>query len=192
MIVFFPITMPNSSEFVSIAKGIVYLTVQDIKSSSFESNSTNLQIFRLTAILGLLFTLLVSVASQSAKERGRLDVRMWRIRLSLGVHGWYIRMTRVIHSLKLTWHLKMMVSNRNLLFQGSIFRYYLSFREGTPSQDQNWPQKQPPTEETHRSWSHPNLMKSLASWCRLFFSGVFLFKLVVKPVHWITIMLSLS
>ena len=35
-----------------------------------------------------------------------------------------------IHSLKLTWHLKMMVSNRNLLFQGSFFRFYVSFREG--------------------------------------------------------------
>lgn len=86
MVVFFPITMPNSSEFGSIAM-VVYLTVQDIKSSSFESKSTNLQIFRLTGTLGLLFTFLVSVASQSAKERGRLDVRMWRIRLSLGVHG---------------------------------------------------------------------------------------------------------
>ena len=28
-------------------------------------------------------------------------------------------------------HLKMVVSNRNLLFQGSIFRCYVSFREGT-------------------------------------------------------------
>ena len=27
--------------------------------------------------------------------------------------------------------LKMMVSNRNLLFQGSIFRGYVSFREGS-------------------------------------------------------------
>ncbi len=27
--------------------------------------------------------------------------------------------------------LKMVVSNRNLLFQGSIFRCYVSFREGT-------------------------------------------------------------
>ena len=33
-------------------------------------------------------------------------------------------------SLKLTSPLKMMVSNRNLLFQGSIFRGYVSFREG--------------------------------------------------------------
>ena len=36
-----------------------------------------------------------------------------------------------IPSLKLTWHLKMMVSNRNLLFQGCIFRCYVSFKEGT-------------------------------------------------------------
>ena len=34
-----------------------------------------------------------------------------------------------VPSLKLTWHLKMMVSNRNLLFQRSIFRCYVSFRE---------------------------------------------------------------
>ena len=30
-------------------------------------------------------------------------------------------------------HLKMVVSNRNLLFQGSIFRCYVSFREGSKS-----------------------------------------------------------
>ena len=35
-----------------------------------------------------------------------------------------------IHSLKLTYPPKMVVSNRNLLFQGSIFRGYVSFREG--------------------------------------------------------------
>ena len=29
---------------------------------------------------------------------------------------------------KLTWNLKMMVLNRNLLFQGSIFRFHVSFR----------------------------------------------------------------
>ena len=34
-------------------------------------------------------------------------------------------------SLKLTYPLKMMVSNRNLLFQGCIFRCHVSFREGT-------------------------------------------------------------
>ena len=34
-----------------------------------------------------------------------------------------------IPSLKLTWHLKMVVSNRNLLFQRSIFRCHVSFRE---------------------------------------------------------------
>ena len=28
---------------------------------------------------------------------------------------------------KLTWHLKMMVFNRNLLFQGLIFRFHVSF-----------------------------------------------------------------
>ena len=36
----------------------------------------------------------------------------------------------VMPSLKLTWHLKMVVSNRNLLFQGSILRGHVSFREG--------------------------------------------------------------
>ena len=34
-----------------------------------------------------------------------------------------------IHSRKLTWNLKMMVSNRNLLFQVSIFGCHVSFRE---------------------------------------------------------------
>ena len=33
-----------------------------------------------------------------------------------------------IHSRKLTWNLKMMVSNRNLLFQVSIFGCHVSFR----------------------------------------------------------------
>ena len=32
-----------------------------------------------------------------------------------------------IHPRKLTWNLKMMVSNRNLLFQGFIFRFHVSF-----------------------------------------------------------------
>ena len=41
-----------------------------------------------------------------------------------------IALVGAIHSLKLTWPLKMVVSNRNLLFQGSIFRVYVSFREG--------------------------------------------------------------
>ena len=35
---------------------------------------------------------------------------------------------RCLHSLKLTQALKMVVANRNLLFQGSIFRGYVSFR----------------------------------------------------------------
>ena len=33
-----------------------------------------------------------------------------------------------IHPPKLTWNLKRMVSKRNLLFQGSIFRFHVSFR----------------------------------------------------------------
>ena len=38
---------------------------------------------------------------------------------------------RQVASLKLTWPLKMVVSNRNFLFQGFIFRGYVSFREGS-------------------------------------------------------------
>ena len=38
--------------------------------------------------------------------------------------------TGCLHSLKLTYPLKMVVFNRNLLFQGSILRGYVSFREG--------------------------------------------------------------
>ena len=34
-------------------------------------------------------------------------------------------------SLKLTWHFKMMVSNRNLLLQRCIFRCYVSFKQGS-------------------------------------------------------------
>ena len=33
----------------------------------------------------------------------------------------------MIHPQKLTWNLEMMVSNRNLLFQGSIFRFHVCF-----------------------------------------------------------------
>ncbi len=33
----------------------------------------------------------------------------------------------MIHPKKLTWNLEMMVSNRNLLFQGSIFRFHVCF-----------------------------------------------------------------
>ena len=32
-----------------------------------------------------------------------------------------------IHPKKLTWNLEMVVSNRNLLFQGSIFRFHVCF-----------------------------------------------------------------
>ena len=34
---------------------------------------------------------------------------------------------KCIHPQKLTWNLEMMVSNRNLLFQGSIFRFHVCF-----------------------------------------------------------------
>ncbi len=36
--------------------------------------------------------------------------------------------SKPLHPLKLTWNLKMVVSKRNLLFQGSIFRFHVSFR----------------------------------------------------------------
>ena len=39
------------------------------------------------------------------------------------------------HSQKLTWNLEMMVSNRNLLFQGSIFRFHVCFGGCTHSQN---------------------------------------------------------
>ena len=37
--------------------------------------------------------------------------------------GWWFQ----IHPQKLTWNLEMMVSNRNLIFQGSIFRFHVCF-----------------------------------------------------------------
>ena len=47
------------------------------------------------------------------------------------VHGTTLRASKLswgdIPPRKLTWNLKMMVSNRNLLFQGFIFRFHLSF-----------------------------------------------------------------
>ena len=45
---------------------------------------------------------------------------------------WFLNAPLVdsLPSLTLTYHLKMVVSNRNLLFQRSIFRSYVSFREG--------------------------------------------------------------
>ena len=46
----------------------------------------------------------------------------WQIFIQL---GW----KNHLHSRKLTWNLKMMVSNRNLLFQVSIFGCHVSFRE---------------------------------------------------------------
>ncbi len=41
------------------------------------------------------------------------------------VGGFYISGKITIHPPKLTWNLAMMVSNRNLLFQGSIFRFHV-------------------------------------------------------------------
>ena len=37
---------------------------------------------------------------------------------------------RGLPSPSLTWHLKMMVSKRNLLFQGAIFRFHVKLWEG--------------------------------------------------------------
>ena len=39
---------------------------------------------------------------------------------------------------KLTWNLNMMVSNRNLLFQRSIFRFHVSFRGSIFKQTKIW------------------------------------------------------
>ena len=42
--------------------------------------------------------------------------------------GFLVELLRkMIHPQKLTWNLEMMVSNRNLLFQGSIFRFHVCF-----------------------------------------------------------------
>ena len=67
---------------------------------------------------------------------------------------------RSVPSLKLTKPLKMMVSNRNLLIQGSILRGYVSFRDGNPSDPWAW----------KRRWFPPgrwfNLIEgSCTSWC---------------------------
>ena len=43
-----------------------------------------------------------------------------------------------LHSLKLTWHLKIGHPKRKVVFQPSIFRCYVSFREGIPLQKKNW------------------------------------------------------
>ena len=44
----------------------------------------------------------------------------------------WIQCTKMwLHPRKLTWNLKRMVSKRNLLFQGSIFRFHVSFRGST-------------------------------------------------------------
>ena len=38
-----------------------------------------------------------------------------------------IEVQKIVHPQKLTWNLEMIVSNRNLLFQGSIFRFHVCF-----------------------------------------------------------------
>ena len=44
---------------------------------------------------------------------------------------------------------KIMVSNRNFLFQGSVFRGYFSFKEGTPSKFNKEPESHPLEKEKH-------------------------------------------
>ena len=51
---------------------------------------------------------------------------LWR-----GSARWWVVNTDFLHPGKLTWNLKRMVSKRNLLFQGSIFRFHISFRGST-------------------------------------------------------------
>ena len=43
-----------------------------------------------------------------------------------------------VHPQKLTWNLEMMVSNRNLLFQGSIFRFHVCFGGCIPKNLLHW------------------------------------------------------
>ena len=62
-----------------------------------------------------------------------------------------------IHSLKLTYPLTMVVSNRNLLFQGSIFSCYVSFREGK-THDIPWFS----SHHMLRDFSHHMVLPSLA------------------------------
>ena len=58
----------------------------------------------------------------AGKKAGKLTVR-WMVGLHLRAES-----SPLVHPRKLTWNLKRMVSKRNLLFQGSIFRFHVSFR----------------------------------------------------------------
>ena len=61
----------------------------------------------------------------------------WLVQPSTDPHGFVIHsigyVCQRVHSLKLTYPLKMIFSKRNLLFQGFIFRGYVNFREGKMS-----------------------------------------------------------
>ena len=54
--------------------------------------------------------------------------------------SWWLNqpIQNILHSPSLTWNLKMMLSNRNLLFQGLIFRFHVKLQEC--SQNENLPQ----------------------------------------------------
>ncbi len=64
-----------------------------------------------------------------------------------------------LHPQKLTWNLEMVVSNRNLLFQGSIFRFHVCFGECTINLCQMYPSIPVP-------WS-------IWRWIWILFSGCF-------------------
>ena len=52
---------------------------------------------------------------------------MWKFRRWVGGNKNRMQRTKGVPPRKLTWNLKMMVSNRNLLFQGFIFRFHVCF-----------------------------------------------------------------
>ena len=65
------------------------------------------------------------LASEPRSRRWTVASTPWHVLEKLIVKQ--IRRYQVYTPWKLTWNLKMMVSNRNLLFQGFIFRFHVSF-----------------------------------------------------------------
>ena len=56
----------------------------------------------------------------------RSNFHQWRF-MELYFFRTFVRNMNILHPQKLTWNLEMVVSNRNLLFQGSIFRFHVCF-----------------------------------------------------------------
>ena len=76
-------------------------------------------------------TTILSAAWAEPVAPSEWDATRQCLRVNLGVG----RLTRIVfklHPRKLTWNLKMMVSNRNLLFQGFIFRFHVKFQGCKP------------------------------------------------------------